>query len=1228
MSNSLPVFLLLLPVLLLLHPAHAQTPLQRTQFTNRPAPPGWTPHDPSALTTTKEKFVNVNTDSPAFRTALLATSLTYDLNAPAPGTYTLRVGAIEKKGCLPGRRLLRFSVNSVTAPDFSVADEVGCDTPFSVDISFNVASDLRIRFSADRLPSKWIPTVSNLQLFSGTLTNTPGASPEPDTEAPAPPAPTSVSQNVGPVAVLNSRRVNHNTVVNTAAARDIPPHVFKTSRQGAAFSLSFDLPAGTYDIELAFVETTACSPGERVFNIAVNGHARLEAFDIFAKAGCNNALVETLRAETVDALMPQPITIGLRAIAADASLSYVRISPARAPCIPVTDSAHILADHLAHAVPGTYPPGGASSYVDRSGAGSVTVRLDGSGSHTHFAYAGKSGKIMSYRWTIPETGKLISTQMRFKHTFPLGTTRLKLTVMDNACSTDEAETSVSVTGNMQPGAYCYYYKGLPELPAPGTLLTGPRPDFAAVAKSLKFGFPTFPFADSSFVARCILSVEFTKASKNTVVSLTTRNSGNARVYEGEELVLDSETSSKSAPLVTAVGLSAFEVIYRHTPGSRRPALTFKVNGKLPGKVFHDQSTVVPIITSITPSSGRLTGGSRIKISGFGLYQPLKIRFGSQKAVAQRNGATDTQVFTLSPASSQAKSVEVTVRSSIGLVSNVVKYSYGDDCDDVAFEKQQMKDGDGDFVGLTQPTAIASWQDGRLFVGTRIGVVQVVEYDSETLVTKSVCTSEKLTDDRYKKEDGTLSERSIMGITFDPRDKVARPYVSVSTLYWERHRNIDRANKEAWSNGAIERLRPASSATRAGNAGQCLEYDRNIVRNLPVADGDHAVNELVFDQQGDLLIAVGGYTNMGLPYGGLGGNWETYFSGSVVKARLSKGASFNGAIPYTTPRNLRTASPKAGYNDVVLHATGVRNLFSMAMSRSGKIYALDMGPNCGFGNASSACSEYVESEAAQRSTSKFEAFPGQLVVGPAGECRHGDDRPDKLLEIKKGKFYGHANLQRAAITKKSGECRWVDPETNRVPAPLNVAPPANYEEPLALVKSPKTGVREYGAQLFCGKLRGDLILSQMNNRGVWRASPRANGDGLDGNPFMFFTNGGIRVEENARGDLLFPKYYNNPTQGVFVMRPKVSARSGLFVANAVPFRHGRAGGTKLILGGWGFEKGVSVKVGAKECAVVSVSASEIVCTVPAFSGSGNSVDVSVSQGGFSSQLSKAVLYMDV
>lgn len=96
-----------------------------------------------------------------------------------------------------------------------------------------------------------------------------------------------------------------------------------------------------------------------------------------------------------------------------------------------------------------------------------------------------------------------------------------------------------------------------------------------------------------------------------------------------------------------------------------------------------------------------------------------------------------------PPVTQSMDAEVTEKPSIGTKSNTVTFNYTDDCDDVSFEKRQFKTPDVNSVLLTQPTAISIWADGLLYIETRVGIVQAVGQNVETLETTSFCYFEKL-----------------------------------------------------------------------------------------------------------------------------------------------------------------------------------------------------------------------------------------------------------------------------------------------------------------------------------------------------------------------------------------------------------------------------------------------------------------------------------------------------
>lgn len=60
----------------------------------------------------------------------------------------------------------------------------------------------------------------------------------------------------------------------------------------AAFRYSMDAPAGTYAVKLKFAEIYVNGPGQRLFDVAINGSTVLSGFDIFAEAGGPNAAVD------------------------------------------------------------------------------------------------------------------------------------------------------------------------------------------------------------------------------------------------------------------------------------------------------------------------------------------------------------------------------------------------------------------------------------------------------------------------------------------------------------------------------------------------------------------------------------------------------------------------------------------------------------------------------------------------------------------------------------------------------------------------------------------------------------------------------------------------------------------------------------------------------------------------------------------------------------------------
>src|SRR5207249_961734 len=61
--------------------------------------------------------------------------------------------------------------------------------------------------------------------------------------------------------------------------------------KGSSFSYQIPVSNGSYTLKLHFAECSYTGPGQRLFNVNVNGASYLSNFDIFAAAGATNTAV-------------------------------------------------------------------------------------------------------------------------------------------------------------------------------------------------------------------------------------------------------------------------------------------------------------------------------------------------------------------------------------------------------------------------------------------------------------------------------------------------------------------------------------------------------------------------------------------------------------------------------------------------------------------------------------------------------------------------------------------------------------------------------------------------------------------------------------------------------------------------------------------------------------------------------------------------------------------------
>jgi hypothetical protein len=134
--------------------------------------------------------------------------------------------------------------------------------------------------------------------------------------------------------------------VSAAIANTATPKLYQSCRYGD-FSYQYAVPNGTYTVNLKFAEVSMSGPGQRVFNVDLNGTAALTNFDIFAQAGKLTALDKSFTVSVTNGQLAIHFTRG----PANAPLiNAIEILPGN----PMTSTANSFAPLRVNAGGGTY----------------------------------------------------------------------------------------------------------------------------------------------------------------------------------------------------------------------------------------------------------------------------------------------------------------------------------------------------------------------------------------------------------------------------------------------------------------------------------------------------------------------------------------------------------------------------------------------------------------------------------------------------------------------------------------------------------------------------------------------------------------------------------------------------------------------------------------------------------------------------------------------------------
>lgn len=416
------------------------------------------------------------------------------------------------------------------------------------------------------------------------------------------------------------------------------------------------------------------------------------------------------------------------------------------------------------------------------------------------------------------------------------------------------------------------------------------------------------------------------------------------------------------------------------------------------------------------------------------------------------------------------------------------------------------------ASLANPTTLQFGPDGRLYVGQRDGLIRIYGVTRNGANDYAVTSSETITSVQAlpnHNDDGSpnpaIGTRLVTGLLVT--GTAAQPVIHVTSS--DPRMAVAGDIGLDTNSGVLTRL--------SWNGSSWAHVD--LVRGLPRCENDHATNGLALDPATNtLFIAQGGNTNMGAPSNNFSFLPEYALSGAILAVDLDAignttydlptlddedrpgAADFNDPFGGNDGRNQAMLVPGG---PVQVHSPGWRNPYDVVWASTGRLYAIDNGPNAGWGGP-------------------------PVGEGPGAGCSNADNDAnsaslaDNLHYIAAAGFYaGHPNPTRAstANTFNASNPQSPVPSGNAVECdylPPGVPVASGGDGALATWNFSTNGTTEYRASNFAGQMQGDLLAASYNNA-IERVALNAAGDSARLVQTLFSNVAIVPLDVTAQGD---------------------------------------------------------------------------------------------------------------